>query len=199
MRSVGSLFWLNCDDFSVADVTPFSTERAAKQKNIVMSEALPESEYNLNPGGNLRTTTGTGVSVEELMGSLHSTAGFGALRKRMQQLQKKQQPVTAPLPKIIQERIERKVGYEKSKDEVTKWQPLVKKNREAPSLVFNEVEKRVTSTIGALADKFKPATNMEKEIALLLEESQLDNEKAIEAAEALELNKVLFISSFLSP
>jgi hypothetical protein len=35
-------------------------------------------------------------------------------------------PVSAPLPRLIKERQERKAGYEDTKEEVTKWQPIVK-------------------------------------------------------------------------
>ena len=35
-------------------------------------------------------------------------------------------PLAAPLPRLIKERQERKAGYEETKEEVTKWQPMVK-------------------------------------------------------------------------
>jgi U3 small nucleolar RNA-associated protein 14 len=166
------------------------TEKASKRKEVMLSESYPESEFNLNPGGKGSVTTVQGISVEELMGSLHETAGFGALRKRMQQLEKRGAPVHPPLPKAMQEKVERKVGYEKTRDEITKWQPQVKMNREARTLFFNQKEEVVPSSTAALAAKFTPTTDMEKEIASVLSESKLGDVKAVEAAEALELNKV---------
>lgn len=165
-------------------------EKASKRKEVMLSESYQESEFNLNPGGKGSVTTVQGISVEELMGSLHETAGFGALRKRMQQLEKRGAPVHPPLPKAMQEKVERKVGYEKTRDEITKWQPQVKMNREARTLFFNQKEEVVPSSTAALAAKFTPTTDMEKEIASVLSESKLGDVKAVEAAEALELNKL---------
>lgn len=35
-------------------------------------------------------------------------------------------PVSAPLPPVVAQRVARQAGYEKSKEEVAKWQPIVK-------------------------------------------------------------------------
>lgn len=155
------------------------------------SEAYTESEYNVNPTGNGNASS---ISVEDLLGSLQGASGIGTLRKRMEPLQKEKLAISAPLPKVLLERVERQAGYEKSKEEVAKWQPLVKRNREAPSLAFNIRESAATTTVASLADKHKPITDLEKEVASILEQGNMVEVKAIEAAEALELNKV--ISSF---
>lgn len=164
-------------------------ESAKVRKKAVRTEAYAESEYNINPDGNGSASGTNNVSVEELLGSLQGTSGLGALKKRMQPLQKEKRPISVPLPKIIQDRVERKVGYDKSRDEVTKWVPLVKKNREASTLTFNERERVATDSVSTLANKFKPSNDMEKEVALILKESKLEM-KGAEAVEALELNKV---------
>jgi U3 small nucleolar RNA-associated protein 14 len=103
-------------------------------KGRVVSEAYPESEFNLNPS----SEDVKGITVEDLMTPLQDTAGFGTVRKRMEQLQKRSAPVEAPLPKIIQDRVNRKAAYEKTSDEITQWQPLVKTNREARTLDLNQ-------------------------------------------------------------
>ncbi len=36
------------------------------------------------------------------------------------------QVVSAPLPRVIKERAERTAGYKLTKEEVSKWQPIVK-------------------------------------------------------------------------
>ena len=157
------------------------------------SEAYTESEYNLNPNGNA-----TSISVEDLLGSLQGASGIGSLRKRMEPLRKEKLAVSAPLPKVLQERVERQTGYEKSKEEVAKWVPLVKRNREAPSLAFNVREPAATTTVAALVGKHKPMTDLEKEVASILEQGNMVVGEAIEAAEALELNKVVFFFILLS-
>ena len=80
--------------------------------------------------------------------------------------------------------------YEVSTKDVSKWQSIVKANREAPTLRFaagNEDVPR-TSTTGALIAKFRPSRDFEKEIAAMLAAAGAHNEQAVqEAEEALAL------------
>ncbi|GBG74923.1 hypothetical protein CBR_g19437 [Chara braunii] len=162
-----------------------------KRTSTVVSEAFPESEFNVGVGvatAGVREGGGK-VTVSELVGSLAGTQGFAALRKKMDALQRTAAPpVAVPLAKPIKERVERQVGYSKAKEEVSKWAPIIRKNRDAPTLVFNKVElPRVTT---AHIATIKPKTAMEKEIAAVLEESGLADVKRLENAEELELNKL---------
>ena len=80
--------------------------------------------------------------------------------------------------------------YEVTQKDVTKWQSIVKANREAPTLKFasgNEDVPRTSST-SALTAKFAPSQDYEKEIAAMLEAAGAHNEKAVqESEEALAL------------
>ena len=51
---------------------------------------------------------------------------LGPARKALMKMAKQAEPLTAPLPGPIRERQERKAGYETTKEDITKWQPLVK-------------------------------------------------------------------------
>ena len=80
--------------------------------------------------------------------------------------------------------------YEVSTKDVSKWQSIVKANREAPTLKFAAGNKDVprTSTTGALIAKFQPSRDFEKEIAAMLAAAGAHNEQAVqEAEEALAL------------
>ena len=80
-------------------------------------------------------------------------------------------PIAAPLPRVIKERMERKAGYEDTKEEVTRWQSIVKANREAPTIVFTSAKgdvSRVSSTMAIVANHV-PQTELESEVAALLE------------------------------
>lgn len=68
----------------------------------------------------------------------------------------------APLPKPDREKVERKVAYEKSKEEITKWEPLVKRNREAPTVYFDEDTDVWFSTVGAIASEFEPRSILKR-------------------------------------
>lgn len=84
--------------------------------------------------------------------------------------------------------------YEETKRDVTKWTPIVRVNREAPTLVFahpkNDVAK--TSSTAAIAAKFKPESKMEAEVAAMLKAAGAHNELQVEEAEeALALQVIL--------
>ncbi|KAL3678692.1 hypothetical protein R1sor_021648 [Riccia sorocarpa] len=169
-------------------VTGISTrpEREGRaKKEQVITEAYPESEFNLNPGADGSAP----ITVEDLINPLHDATGFGALRKRMQELRKKSAPVKAPLHKVVQERINRQAGYRQTNKDVSTWVPIVKRNREAPTLVLNKREDAPPMTTATLASTFKPTTDFEKEITQLLNKSRLAETK-VEEAENLELNKL---------
>lgn len=49
-------------------------------------------------------------------------------RKLLEKLERQSQhaPLAVPLPRTVAERVERQAGYEDTKQDVTKWQPIVK-------------------------------------------------------------------------
>ncbi len=63
-----------------------------------------------------------------MMGVLGNDGGgkLGAARKLLEKMAAKTAPVSAPLPRAIKARQERKAGYEATSKDVTKWQPIVK-------------------------------------------------------------------------
>lgn len=95
-----------------------------------------------------------------------------------------------PLPKVEREKLERKVVYEQSKKAFTKWEPLVKVYREAPSLYFDEDTNLGFSTVGAIASGFEPRTEFEKKLALLVHDDKVKEAHNEDGFKLLELNKV---------
>lgn len=146
----------------------------------------------LRTGFLILTGGGGRISVADLVGSLDGSAGnLASLRKRLEKVESGAGPVSTPLPRALKERVERQAGYEHTKSDVAKWQPLVKANREAPTIVFSADKKGTVaqcSTAGMTA-KFVPTTDLEKEISELLKESGVEDGRTVEAGEALELNK----------
>lgn len=68
-----------------------------------------------------------GLSIADLMKGLgDAKSKLGPARKALMKMAKQAEPLTAPLPGPIRERQERKAGYETTKEDITKWQPLVK-------------------------------------------------------------------------
>ncbi|KAL3641454.1 hypothetical protein CASFOL_016422 [Castilleja foliolosa] len=158
-----------------------------KKKDFVISEAYPESEYN--PSGDILDGDGQ-ISIQDLLDPLHGKTGFSKLRKSLNRMEKKTNPTLAPLPKTEQERLERQAVYELSKKDISKWDTIVKRNREAPTLFFDEDVDLGHSTIGAIASEFEPRTDFEKKIASLVNQNEFDDAHKKDGARLLELNKI---------
>eukprot|EP00127_Corallochytrium_limacisporum_P002301 Clim_evm89s109 gene=Clim_evmTU89s109 len=83
------------------------------------------------------------------------------------------QPLAKPLSKPAQQRAERSVAYDRAKDEVSQWQPLVKRNREASQLKFPlQQERHSNKSVTALTTSFKADdSGIEGEVQKVLESS----------------------------
>lgn len=102
-------------------------------------------------------------------------SGFTGLKKKMSVIQGKEEGsrvkvVEAPLPTYQQSEIDRSVAYEKTAKDVSKWAPVVQKNRDAERLVFPLPEQEASVNISShtLVSSFTPVTDMEKEITGLI-------------------------------
>jgi len=97
----------------------------------------------------------------------------------------------APARKAVTEKMTRVAAYETTKEDITKWQPIVQENRKKETLTFEPSSKKMINrkdTLGALKDDFVPRTEMEKEIAqILAEQSHEFDEKALAREEEFEL------------
>lgn len=162
-------------------------EGKKRKNNVVVSEAYPESEYN--PSRDVLEGNGR-ISIQDLLDPLHGKSGYSKLRKRMHQVERKSMSVHAPLPKADREKLERKVAYEQSKKDITKWEPLVKKNREAPTVYFDEDVDLGFSTVGAIASEFEPRTDFEKKIVSLVHDDKVLEAHRQDGSRLLELNKI---------
>ncbi|KAM7521464.1 hypothetical protein LguiA_011366 [Lonicera macranthoides] len=162
-------------------------EGKKRKNNVVVSEAYPESEYN--PSRDVLDGDGR-ISIEDLLDPLHGKSGFGKLRKSMNRMERKSMSIQAPLPKPDQDKTERKVAYGQTSKDITKWAPMVKRNREAPTLYFDENIDLGFSTVGAIASEFQPRTDFEKKIASLVNDSEVAEAHKNDGARLLELNKI---------
>jgi len=89
---------------------------------------------------------------------------------------------------VLRERAERQAGYALGKKDVTKWQAVVKENREADTIVFKgglaQGVERAPST-AAMAAKVTPQSELEREVAELLKGGAGEVERAqMDALEA---------------
>lgn len=161
-------------------------EGKRKKNNVVISEGYPESEYN--PSRDVLDGDGR-IRMEDLLGPLQDKPGFSKLRKRMDSL-KKSEVIEAPLPQAVREKVERGTAYKISRKEITKWEPIVKRNREAPTIYFDENTDLGFSTVGAIASEFEPRTEFEKKMASLIYHDNVTEAHRKDGSRLLELNKV---------
>eukprot|EP00124_Ichthyophonus_hoferi_P002437 Ihof_evm5s166 gene=Ihof_evmTU5s166 len=170
---------------AIAAMTP--DERPKHRQEV--NEHYTESEYNLGLGKEIEGGPDK-LRLEDLMGSLKETTGFGNLKKQLEVLQKGQS-MPLPMSKPARERLDRSVAYEETKEDITKWLPFVKRNREAEHISFplNESKPSV-ETNSSLTDKFKPATELEKAVSSLLEASKLEEGNDMEKADDMPMKEL---------
>ncbi|KAG4913701.1 hypothetical protein AAZX31_19G198400 [Glycine max] len=156
-------------------------------KDTVIPELYPESEYN--PSRDVVDGDGR-ISIEDLLNPLREKSGYGKLRKRYQQIEKNAKIIHVPLSKAVQAKVERKAAYEISKKDVTKWQHIIQRNREAPTIFFDENVNLGFSTVGAIASEFEPRTEFEKKIAALVYDEEVMEAHKKDGSKLLEMNKV---------
>lgn len=159
---------------------PTKRPRAAER-----NEAVPESTDGAGGGAKLR--------LADLVGNDASLSKVKALAERP--ASDGSQPVAskrgggalqAPLPGVVQDRLERKAAYELSRNEVQGWAPTIKRLREAEHLSFplqKPAQPPAPSNAGLTAS-FQPSTDMERSVAELLERGGL-TEKQIAEQEGL--------------
>jgi U3 small nucleolar RNA-associated protein 14 len=165
-----------------------TTQLKKKKRMAEINEFVDASEFGLAS----KTTGLKHIGLDDLLGPISLDAGFGKLKKQMGKLNRIEASATveAPLPIRSQERMNRTAAYDESKKAISKWIPIIKKNREADQISFpmNEPTPQNISS-GSLVNKFKPLTSMELEINELLNTSGLTEQKQKESEE-LELNIV---------
>ncbi|XP_057369846.1 U3 small nucleolar RNA-associated protein 14 homolog A-like [Daphnia carinata] len=109
------------------------------------------------------------IKVDDLLSVIAEKPRLDALKKAVKQAKSKSSTLKAPLEKPQALRVERAAGYEKIKDEVSKWDDIVKSNRVAEQLIFpmNQPSIKMHSASEFTA-KFKPKTPLEQQISELL-------------------------------
>ncbi|KAL2345425.1 hypothetical protein Fmac_006710 [Flemingia macrophylla] len=165
----------------------FEENKKRKKRDNIIPELYPESEYN--PSGDVVDGDGH-ITIDDLLDPLREKPGYGKLRKRSDRINKNSRTIHAPLSKAVQAKVERKAAYEASKKDVSKWQPIVQRNREAPTIFFDENVDLGFSTVGAIASEFEPRTEFEKKIAALVHDDKVMEAHKQDGSKLLEMNKI---------
>ena len=129
------------------------------------------------------------VQLGDLVEPIAQEKNFAELKTHLSVLDKVD-AVPAPLAPRIQASIDRVPARVETEKSVSRFTPLVRKERESDSLRFNDSNPfKFNLSSNALVGKYQPFTEMEVEINQLLESSGLTEKKQKEYEE-LELNKL---------
>ncbi|UZJ55389.1 hypothetical protein CBS101457_004709 [Exobasidium rhododendri] len=164
------------------------------------TEAVPEGEWSAPS----RTAGSSMLTIDDLMDPLREQGGttFTALRDTAKTLKQKRgserqglaskkggSALQAPLPSIIQDRLDRSAAYDETKAEVQGWQSTIKRIREAEHLSFPlQPDPVVKPSTSLMTSQFKPSNTFERDVAAMLEKEGL-SEKRITEIEELEMNE----------
>ncbi|KAJ1964361.1 hypothetical protein GGI12_001474 [Dipsacomyces acuminosporus] len=128
-------------------------------------------------------------------GEKRSAKEIRALKDRVKKLEKAAKRsgagvVAAPLAKRLQDQVDRKVAYAKTRKTISEWQTTVNANRAAEHLSFPMNEPAKVSTSSAtLVGTFKPSNDLETQIQSMLADSGMTDEQQ-QQYEELELKKL---------
>lgn len=136
------------------------------------------------------------VTIHDLLDDIRDKPGYSKVRKVVQrQQEKKPVPMQPPLPSAQRAVLARRAVYGVAKKDIDKWAWTVKRNREAPTLYFEDDLNLGANTVGAIASKFEPRTLFEKQMAGAISRAEIMEAHRNDGAKILELNKACrFIS-----
>ncbi|KAK6198617.1 small-subunit processome [Scheffersomyces amazonensis] len=170
------------DDINLASTVSklqSSLRKPEKERRKLIAETTEENEFNLPTNGNK-------LSLTDMLAAVDSSISKDAIL-----IDEDSKAIAAPLPKRIQQRHDRAVAYEMTKEEISKWEDTVQKNRQAEVLKFplNPKIKHNDSATTFKSDNI-PTTELETKINNVLKESALIDEKKEATFEEIAIAKM---------
>lgn len=151
-----------------------SIRKPEKERKRLVTETTDENEFNL-------PTNGAKLSLNDMISAVDSTASKDAILIDEPLIgkdgQEKSKALSVPLPRNIQARNDRKVAYEITKEQVSKWQKAVEANLDAEHLHFPLNAPALPDTNNAFDAEVEPSTDLEKKVQEMLKQSALLDEK----------------------
>eukprot|EP00804_Cyclotella_cryptica_P020507 CCRYP_019419-RB/>CCRYP_019419-RB protein AED:0.18 eAED:0.18 QI:302/1/1/1/1/1/4/165/917 len=166
---------------------------------------MPESEFGAAivsvPSAANNFGAGNKLTLDSLMGGISDTQGFTQVQRTMRALSsgngasmddetKKLETTPAPVPRVVSERASRKVHYQATTDDVSRWKDIIHIQRDAETLDFRVNKggaKASCVTKDGLIAKFEAKTEFEEELARALEIAGMEDEKEMQKRERKRL------------
>lgn len=155
-----------------------------RHKNLLKSLGVEESQESLKPRKTIRSEAtndvsvfslnpGTKVKVHDLIKNVKGTISVNALKEKLSKFKDRNTQLSALLPRITADKVERDAAYEESSNKISKWDDVVKRNRESDHLSFPlKHENMQIHTVDEYVQKFKPKTPLEEQVYALLKGSK---------------------------
>nr|XP_012609185.1 U3 small nucleolar RNA-associated protein 14 homolog A-like isoform X1 [Microcebus murinus] len=139
-----------------------------RQKLAERSEAsLKVSEFNVSSEG-----LGEKLVLADLLEPVKTSSSLATVKKHLNRVKSKK-TVEVPLNKEEVERIHREVAFNKTSHVLSKWDPIILKNRQAEQLVFPlEKEQPAFAPIEHMLSGWKARSPLEQEIFNLLHKNK---------------------------
>jgi U3 small nucleolar RNA-associated protein 14 len=141
------------------------------------NQSAPESAYS--------SSYNEAVSMDALLSALDESQSLKSIKHKLTELEKsmnktstKDLSVPIYVNKVVSDRIERKVSYDKNKDEMNKWTNIVNENRALKTLDLAR-DKRQSTSYRTLLKKFIPENDMEREVQMALYDTGTDDKGAL--------------------
>ncbi|XP_057574940.1 U3 small nucleolar RNA-associated protein 14 homolog A isoform X2 [Hippopotamus amphibius kiboko] len=139
-----------------------------RRKLAERSEAsLKVSEFNVSSEG-----SGEKLVLSDLLEPVKTSSSLASVKKQLNRVKSKK-TVELPLHREEIERIHREVAFNKTSQVLSKWDPVVQKNRQAEQLVFPlSKQQSVFAPIEHVISYWKARTPLEQEIFNLLHKNK---------------------------
>lgn len=151
-------------------VTEENAAKNLKKNKLEQMGNVAEGEFSVPTGASGK------LSLADLTNSISDSRAAASL-SLLQDGRDKAAPLSVPLPKRLQERLDRSAAYDISKKEVSKWKDTVAANKNAEHLQF-PINPAPEFTKPSSFAPLDPETSLEKRVNAILEESALADEKS---------------------
>lgn len=145
-----------------------SLDGKTRQNLVKRSEAsLKVSEFNISTNG-----SGEKLVISDLLGPNKISSSLATVKKQLNRV-KSRKIVELPLNKEELDQIHREVAFNKTSQALSKWDPIILKNRQAEQLVFPVNEEQSTiAPIEHVLSGWKAKTPLEQEVFSLLHKNK---------------------------
>lgn len=145
-----------------------SLDGKTRQNLVKRSEAsLKVSEFNISTNG-----SGEKLVISDLLDPNKIPSSLATIKKQLNRV-KSRKIVELPLNKEELDRIHREVSFNKTSQVLSKWDPIILKNRQAEQLIFPMNEEESTfAPIEHVLSGWKAKTPLEQEVFSLLHKNK---------------------------